>query len=65
MPYVIRKECSWEQDYDGGIWDTKCGYRFEASTPDPPSQHHIKYCCFCGKPIWERPYEGEEETDGD
>jgi hypothetical protein len=61
--------CIWRQDdaYDGdGNWSTSCGEMF-TFIDDTPKGNGMKYCCYCGAPLSELPYElePEEESDGD
>ena len=61
MMLIFRRECLWGQD-ENGVWETTCGYSFESMEPDLLSDHSIEFCCFCGKPILERPYKEEPDA---
>lgn len=54
------KVCNWDQDDEGeNGWSTSCGHRFFLEE-GPPSDNGMKFCCFCGNPLIERPW--AEET---
>jgi len=55
-------KCDWEQEDDGGPWATDCG-EDSVITDGPPSQSGMKFCCFCGKPLTEKPFVYSEEDD--
>jgi hypothetical protein len=45
--------CLWTNDDDGDpekVWETSCGNAFSLAF-DTPSDHGIKFCCFCGKSL--------------
>lgn len=52
------KECNWAQEDDNEAWDTDCGNRFILND-GAPSDNDMKFCCYCGKPLTETPYEYE------
>ena len=45
--------CVWAKGRDGE-WSTTCGVEFHAETPYLPSEHGMRFCCFCGKRITEQ-----------
>ena len=51
---VIQNMCSWiqEDDPEINLWKTGCHNAFYLDA-DKPSDNHMKYCCYCGKPIKE------------
>jgi hypothetical protein len=53
--FVVKEEplcdlltCGWEEDEMGGVFDTKCGNRFEF-IDGGPEENGMKYCPYCGK----------------
>jgi hypothetical protein len=61
-------KCEWVEEANGfegmGVWATECGHAFEI-TDGWPSNNEMKYCCYCGKKLDEKPFvwevwEGEE-----
>ena len=57
------EKCEWSQDdEDSGKWDTSCRNSFWIDN-GIPSENHMKFCCYCGKPLVERPYQEEAEED--
>lgn len=50
--------CQWEQDDEGGYWQTQCGEAFEI-IEGTPEQNGMKYCHYCGKTLSAR---SENET---
>lgn len=60
---ITRDGCQWFEDGDGGPWETKCGHHFEI-IEGTPSENSMRYCCFCGKPLVEVPYDEAEDGDG-
>lgn len=46
--------CVWTQDEDGAWW--ACGSNGFSMTTGTASDNRMMFCCFCGKPIEERPY---------
>jgi len=59
----MSETCLWTEDYDG-TWETSCKHAFVLST-DMPSDNDMRFCCYCGKPLEERPYVEEDEEDDD
>lgn len=57
-------DCTWTQDasWDGGPWDTSCGNAFEINE-GKPSDNHMKFCCYCGKPLIENVYVDSDDHD--
>lgn len=53
--------CKWAQDECGG-WETACGNLFDLNE-GTPTANGMNYCCFCGKPIDQRPFSWEEESE--
>lgn len=53
-------ECGWVQDSDGS-WETGCGHIFEI-TEGTPAENSFKFCCYCGGPLIEHPYDEAEEA---
>lgn len=46
-------ECRWVQDGVGEAeWDTDCRHRFTINE-GTPSENHMAFCCYCGKPVRE------------
>jgi hypothetical protein len=45
--------CTWKQDVNGD-YDTDCGDMF-TFIDSGPKENHMKFCCYCGKPIKEEP----------
>ena len=59
--------CAWRQDEDGGTWWTACGEGW-CLEDGRPSQHAVRFCHSCGRPVEEVPYswgDEDEEEDGD
>lgn len=53
---VVQLEtCVWSNDDGGEDWATSCRniFRLEESLP---SECHMWFCCFCGKPLVEHAY---------
>jgi hypothetical protein len=42
--------CTWHEDENDGCWDTDCGEAFVLNDGTPES-NHMKFCCYCGKPL--------------
>lgn len=55
------EECTWTQD-EGGTWETACDNLFDLND-GTPSANNMAFCCFCGKPILEKPFSYEEESE--
>ncbi len=48
--------CEWKrEDFDFNAYETTCDNCFELND-GKPSDHGMKYCCYCGKQIREKPY---------
>ena len=56
-----QETCGWYED-DEGDWQTDCGELF-ILTGGPPSEHQMKFCCYCGRPLAEHLYVEEEIGD--
>lgn len=58
----MSNKCEWQQDCDdeSQTFFTECGQGFELNEGFP-SDHHMNYCCYCGKALVERPFEGGDE----
>ena len=55
--------CTWVQvDQDGDSWETTCGECFCLES-DTPLKNRMKFCCYCGKPLEEKPYVESEDDD--
>jgi len=55
--------CAWVQDGVGEqAWDTSCHHRFLLNE-DTPSENHMQYCCYCGKPVTEVEATDEERVE--
>lgn len=61
---ITRDGCIWtpDGDYDGP-WATKCGHYFELNDGGP-KDNGMRYCCYCGRPLVEVPWE-DEPADGE
>jgi len=53
--------CDWKEDEDGNWW-TECGNGFVLNN-GTPADNDMKYCCYCGKRIWQICYVPESEED--
>lgn len=58
MTYVTHTECEWDEDSDG-VFNTKCGHTFD-TIAGTLADNGIRFCPFCGKEIFEFPYEEDE-----
>jgi hypothetical protein len=58
----MAETCVWTEDCDG-YWGTACGH--ESGCDGLPSGYDMRFCCYCGKPLEEKPYEDEEDNDGE
>ena len=59
----MSNECNWSQEDDEyGSWETDCGQSFILND-GTPSDNRLKYCCYCGKPLTETPFEWENEDE--
>lgn len=53
--------CTWFQDGEAAdLWSTGCGHYFEINE-GTPSDNDFAFCCFCGKPLDEAPWEDEDD----
>ena len=54
--------CTWTQDDDSHLWMTACqgDFSLEEGTP---SENQMRFCCYCGKPLEEHPYEDELDDE--
>ena len=53
----IIEKCVWAQDdWDCDVWATDCGKHFSI-IEGTPTENSFRFCCYCGKPIEEAPYE--------
>jgi hypothetical protein len=57
-----KSTCQWHQDGDpdSETWATGCKQYFTI-IEGTPTENHFKFCCYCGKPLEELPWEDEEE----
>jgi hypothetical protein len=58
-------ECRWLQDgdEDSNIYMASCNRRYFELEDGAPTDNHMKYCCYCGKPLVEVPIEPEDNHD--
>jgi hypothetical protein len=57
-------ECHWVQDghEDSETWAASCSrHRYFSLNEGTPKDNHMKYCCYCGKPLVEVPFEAEDK----
>jgi hypothetical protein len=56
-------KCTWFQDDDGheptDKWDSACGESFTLND-GTPSENRMRFCCYCGRPLVERPWRGAD-----
>ncbi len=58
-----KASCEWTQDGSDYIgWETSCGGIFVLNEGSP-LQNDMKFCCYCGRPLVEKPYDEEENHD--
>jgi hypothetical protein len=59
--------CRWFQEGEGGCYyNTECNQIFVVNEDcDPPLGAWMKYCCYCGKPLQEVPWEPEPGENDD
>jgi len=50
----ISKPCEWRYDEDDGSWDGACGAKWRLEDAGP-TDHGMKFCPCCGKPLVEIP----------
>ena len=48
--------CEWSQEEESYIWESDCGGTFILEDGGP-EENKMKYCCFCGKPLVQTPWE--------
>lgn len=49
---IDMKQCTWECDDD--YWSTSCSQQFYI-VAGTPSENDMKYCCYCGGELTEKP----------
>jgi len=56
-------KCGWKQNWEEGYYETLCGHLF-TFIDGGPTENHMKFCCYCGKPIIqvEAPFDDENGT---
>ena len=56
--------CHWDQDgEDCDTWHTDCG-NFFCIIDDTPTANEFRHCCYCGKPLVDRPWTDDDEDEG-
>jgi len=60
---ITRDGCQWAQDSDADsdTWATKCGHYFTLNEGGP-TDNGMRYCCYCGRPLVEVPWEDEPDA---
>ena len=54
--------CVWAQaDSDTDLWETSCCRSF-CLNEGTPTENHMTWCCYCGKPLEEHPWVDEEDA---
>ena len=63
-PAEPQPTCVWHQDGDetSDTWATRCGKYFSLNDGSP-SENHMNYCHYCGKPLEEHPFTDEDADD--
>ena len=56
-------KCNWKEE-ETGYFETSCNNAF-AINDGMPSENKMEYCCFCGKPIFEIPYNNANAADAE
>jgi hypothetical protein len=57
---MSRPVCYWNQEDDEyGSYETDCGSAF-IMTEGTPSDNDMKFCCYCGKKMVDRPFNDDE-----
>jgi hypothetical protein len=58
---ITRNGCQWsrDSDEDSDTWSTACSHYFTL-IDGTPTDNGLKYCCYCGRPLIEVPWEAEE-----
>lgn len=51
---AANEPCVWTED-EGGNWNTGCDNSF-VIIEGSPAENKMRFCCYCGKPITEKPY---------
>jgi hypothetical protein len=55
--------CTWyQEENESDLWLSNCGLYYTI-TEGFPSENEIKYCCKCGRPVEEIPWEIEVDRD--
>jgi len=58
--------CKWTESDPWGnepqTWETDCDNMFYFSE-GAPKENQMAFCCYCGKPLEEKPWKDEEESD--
>ena len=58
-----QETCTWAQDDEGGdVWNTDCHQIF-CLGDGGPKDNGMMFCCFCGKPLVEIPWEDREGAE--
>jgi hypothetical protein len=55
----VQTDCLWSEDFDGNWW-TACEEGF-VFTDGGPTEHGMKFCCYCGKSLEAKPYQDDEQ----
>lgn len=59
--------CIWGQysydDVDCSIWHPDCGDRLFCFNDGGPVDNEMKFCCYCGKPLIEKPHITEDSEE--
>jgi hypothetical protein len=51
-PPLVEEWCYWIEDEEG-VWVSQCDKMFVLTDGQPPKNHEMMFCCFCGKQIGE------------
>jgi rRNA maturation endonuclease Nob1 len=54
----MNKKCTWSEDEDG-LWHTEC-HQIHQFFDGTPTENSYKFCPYCGKPLKEEKYKGED-----
>lgn len=50
--------CEWEEDeLNCGCWQPSCGGDLFVLDSGTPEQNKMAFCCYCGEPLIQKPYE--------
>jgi hypothetical protein len=60
----MKDTCNWNQEFEDDFWSSDCGGSFTLNE-GPPSENGMKFCCYCGKPLTESPFQYDEVEDED